>query len=234
MAIDLTPFGFTPTEAAVYQRLLALGPSSGYGVAKDAGLARANAYSALDGLVAKGAALVEEAAPKLYRPVAPHALLARIAAQESAKLDRLDEQVAAEGRGGAPATVAVSGEREFSQMALRTAARHPGPAVFLGPPGSLAMLLPVWRKRDADGAPTHLFASGDPDPAFPLPLAGAIAAAEVHRFFGSQVSLLLTSEAAIGGAGEGSELAGFWTTDRLLVGLLYAAAERVTGESFSF
>jgi sugar-specific transcriptional regulator TrmB len=50
---DLTRFGFTPTEGLVYQVLLTGGPGTGYAIARAAGLARANAYSALEGLVAK-------------------------------------------------------------------------------------------------------------------------------------------------------------------------------------
>ncbi|MCH8838950.1 MAG: hypothetical protein IIA60_14340 [Candidatus Marinimicrobia bacterium] len=56
-AVDLTPFGFTPTESQVYQVLLEHGPGTGYAIARAANLARANAYSALAGLVAKGAAV---------------------------------------------------------------------------------------------------------------------------------------------------------------------------------
>jgi sugar-specific transcriptional regulator TrmB len=37
----------------VYQVLLTGGPGTGYAIARSAGLARANAYSALEGLVAK-------------------------------------------------------------------------------------------------------------------------------------------------------------------------------------
>ncbi|MBP9201562.1 MAG: helix-turn-helix domain-containing protein, partial [Gemmatimonadales bacterium] len=61
--LDLTPFGFTPTESKVYEVLLTGGPGTGYAVARSAGLARANAYSALEGLVAKGAARADEGQP---------------------------------------------------------------------------------------------------------------------------------------------------------------------------
>ena len=70
-AIDLTRFGFTPTESLVYQVLLTAGPGTGYAIARGAGLARANAYSALEGLVSKGAARVEGTRPRRYRPEAP-------------------------------------------------------------------------------------------------------------------------------------------------------------------
>ena len=76
--IDLTPFGFTPTESLVYEVLLTSGPGTGYAIARSAGLARANAYSALEGLVSKGAARVDPGRPKRYRPEAPAALIARI------------------------------------------------------------------------------------------------------------------------------------------------------------
>src|SRR5258705_7790665 len=49
-------------------RSLTSGPGTGYAIARSAGLARANAYSALEGLVAKGAARVEGGRPKRYRP----------------------------------------------------------------------------------------------------------------------------------------------------------------------
>ena len=66
--LNLIPFGFTPTESLVYQVLLTTGPGTGYAIARAAGLARANAYSALEGLVAKGAARAEGTRPKRYRP----------------------------------------------------------------------------------------------------------------------------------------------------------------------
>src|SRR4051812_33750072 len=66
-AIDLTPFGFTPTESLIYEVLLRGGPGTGYTVARAAGLARANVYAALEGLVGKGAARVGEGRPKQFR-----------------------------------------------------------------------------------------------------------------------------------------------------------------------
>ena len=72
--IDLTHFGFTPTESLVYEVLLTGGPGTGYAIARSAGLARANAYSALEGLVSKGAARVDAGRPRRYRPEPPAAL----------------------------------------------------------------------------------------------------------------------------------------------------------------
>src|SRR6266536_6376790 len=89
--LDLTPFGFTPTESLVYATLLRLGPSTGYAVARTARLARANAYSALEGLVTRGAAsrTPPPGRPARYRPTDPQALIAQLAMDQGAALDRL-------------------------------------------------------------------------------------------------------------------------------------------------
>ena len=69
--LDLTPFGFTPTESLVYEVLLTGGPGTGYSIARSAGLARANAYSALEGLVSKGAAPAPAGRPPRRRGPPP-------------------------------------------------------------------------------------------------------------------------------------------------------------------
>src|ERR671924_212065 len=91
--IDLTRFGFTPTESLVYEVLLTGGPRTGYAIAPSAGLARANAYSALEGLVTKGAARVDGGRPKRYRPEAPAALIARISTDHGQALEQLSREL---------------------------------------------------------------------------------------------------------------------------------------------
>src|SRR5918993_1855611 len=93
-AADLTHFGFTPTEGLVYQVLLTNGPGTGYALARAAGLARANAYSALEGLVAKGAARVDGGRPKQYRPEPPAGLIARITTDHGQALELLSRELA--------------------------------------------------------------------------------------------------------------------------------------------
>src|SRR5258708_13379844 len=91
--VDLTPFGFTPTESLVYATLLRLGPATGYAVARASRLARANAYGALEGLVTRGAASrvppPPPARPARYRPTDPQALLAHLATLQAEPLARL-------------------------------------------------------------------------------------------------------------------------------------------------
>lgn len=65
----LTHFGLTPQEAKVYLSLFSHGSLTGYEAAKLTGISRSNAYSALSGLVEKGAARLEEGAAARYVPV---------------------------------------------------------------------------------------------------------------------------------------------------------------------
>lgn len=76
--MSLDSFGFTPTESRVYEALLRLGPSTGYAVARSAGLARANAYQALDGIVRRGAARKSATIPARYAALSPNAVVAEI------------------------------------------------------------------------------------------------------------------------------------------------------------
>ena len=89
MAVDLTPFDFTQTESLIYQVLLTSGPGTGYAVARSAGLARANAYAALEGLVSKGAARMEPGPPRRYLPEPAPVLLARIVERQGHAVDDL-------------------------------------------------------------------------------------------------------------------------------------------------
>lgn len=86
---SLERFGFTPTEARVYAVLLQIGPSTGYAVAKSAGLARANTYQALDGLVRRGAARLSATIPARYAALAPEAVVTEIGRRTNRDLEAL-------------------------------------------------------------------------------------------------------------------------------------------------
>lgn len=156
MAIDLTPFGFTPTESLAFDALLVLGPSSGYAIAKEIGVARANAYQALNGLVGKGAAALIDENPQRFRAVKPEALLTRIAAEEADKLAALERQVRERGGSGDDAIVSIEGERALIEVLTRWAGRSAGAVRCVAPQPLLDALQPVWRKRESDGSPTEL------------------------------------------------------------------------------
>src|SRR5262245_53013412 len=108
---DLTPFGFTPTETRVYFALLGRGPSSGYAVGRELSIARANAYQALRGLVAKGAATVTGETPPKFRAVRPEALYAQIVDTQTRKLDKLESDLARAPQSGADPVIRVGGRR---------------------------------------------------------------------------------------------------------------------------
>src|SRR5437773_10607884 len=95
--VDLTPFGFTPTESVVYAALLQLGPSTGYGVSRATRLARANAYGALAGLVTRGAAHRTPARPAQYPPPDPQPLPPPPPAHQEEPPDRFSPPLEAPG-----------------------------------------------------------------------------------------------------------------------------------------
>jgi sugar-specific transcriptional regulator TrmB len=226
--LDLTPFGFTPTESSAYRALIQRGPSSGYGIAQTLGVARANAYQALDGLVAKGAAVVAGEEPKLYRAVDPQALLAEASRRQAALLAGLERQLAALGGEGEPSTLRFSGERELLALMLRTAAVHAGPVRVVGPTDVLANAVPVWRKRAADGAPTELWPIGPAPSDFPVNLESPLNRQEVAHYFGGTPTILLTSDAAILARDAGSGPTGLWSSEPIHLGLARAAIDRLT------
>jgi sugar-specific transcriptional regulator TrmB len=99
--MPLTNFGFTRTQDAVYMALLRRGSATGYAIARDTSLARANVYQALDVLVARGLAALSGGRPATYRPTsAPDtiALLTESAERDLAGLAREIGAVAGPGR----------------------------------------------------------------------------------------------------------------------------------------
>ncbi len=71
----LVALGFTELEAEVYVFLLREAPATGYRVAQGIGRTAANTYKALEALEKRGAVMMEDAEPRLCRPVPPAELL---------------------------------------------------------------------------------------------------------------------------------------------------------------
>src|SRR5881398_1153433 len=120
--LDLTPFRFTATESLAYAALLRLGPSTGYAVAHATRVARANTYGALEGLVSRTAALRLPGRPARYRATDPAALIAQLAAEQGAALDRLSRSVRDADRAG-PEIRTVTGERAVANLIMQVVAR---------------------------------------------------------------------------------------------------------------
>ncbi len=227
--LDLTPFGFTPTEALAYTALLDRGATSAYALAKQLGAARANLYQALNGLVSKGAAVMVSRKPQIFRPVGPSELLALISERQVAKLDRLESEIRARERPGEPTTVPFVGLRSFSELALRTAVRATR-VVCVAPSEILTLLTPVWRKRIKDQAETVLWSIGDQEWDPLGPVAGTIETAVVETYFGAQVALLTAAHMAlVGRQSSERQLSGYWSSDPIVVGAVRGTIDLFTG-----
>ncbi len=77
--MPLDRFGFTRTQDTVYKSLLRLGTATGYAIARDTKLARANVYQALDALADVGLARARGDRPVTYTALAATAAMERLA-----------------------------------------------------------------------------------------------------------------------------------------------------------
>lgn len=227
--IDLTPFGFTPTESIVYAALLGMGMASGYAVGKELNLARANVYQALNGLVTKGAAERTAESPQRFEAVTPATLLAQLSRSHADQLDRLESQLRGERGDGGTGLVAIDSRRSLFELALRTAARSPGTVLVLGDAETLGAMGPIWRKRATDNADTRLWVVCSGVPELPIPNSGALEPARIEDAFGvASVTILVTSDAAIVAKHQQRECEGHWTSHPLLVAAVRNALVHLT------
>ncbi len=122
--MSLERFGFTPTETRVYAALLKLGASTGYVVARELGVARANVYQALEGLVRRGAARKSATLPTQYAAMTPATLMAeleRLFRRDLTDLEGVLRQLPAAGDGSAIAH-GLEGIAAAEQLLERAAA----------------------------------------------------------------------------------------------------------------
>ena len=211
MALDLTPFGFTPTESLVYATLLRLGPSTGYAVARGARLARANAYGALEGLVARGAATRTPPPnrPARYRPTDPQSLVAHLATLQGEALDRLGRQLRDISRPGEPVVREVAGNRAVANLLMQLVARAERSVEGVMALELWRPTLPAWRRAAARAQLKVRMRGGMPEdapswlePAGDTPNATVLLIDEAH--------LVITS-------GDGDAVTGLWTSHPLIL-----------------
>lgn len=160
-SLDLTPFGFTATESLVYRVLLTGGPGTGYAIARGAGLARANAYAALEGLVQKGAARADGTRPRTYRAEPASTLLARITTRHGDALDRLAHELADSTSPATPTLVEVSSPRGALQLVSHDIARAATSVRLLAPADAFPLLTPVLRRAATHGVTLALASPGE-------------------------------------------------------------------------
>ena len=220
MAIDLTPFGFTPTESLVYATLLRLGPSTGYAVARGARLARANAYGALEGLVSRGAATrtPPPQRPARYRPADPQALVAQLATLQGAALDRLGRELRDFSHPGNPVTRDVAGGRAVANLVMQLVARAERSVQGVMPLELWRPTLPAWRRAGERARITVRMRGGMPTDAPPWLAPATDDAPNVTMLLIDAAQLVMTT-------GEGDTIAGLWTSHPLIVLLAQRALQ---------
>ena len=212
MALDLTPFGFTPTESLVYATLLRLGPSTGYAVARGARLARANAYGALEGLVSRGAATrtPPPARPARYRPTDPQSLLAHLATLQGEALDRLGRELRNLSRPGEPIIREVAGSRAVANLLMQLVARAERSVKGVMALELWRPTLPAWR-RAAERAKLEVRVRGGMPADAPAWIEPAVAdAPQATVLLIDETHLLIT-------AGDGETITGVWTSHPLVL-----------------
>jgi sugar-specific transcriptional regulator TrmB len=220
--VDLTRFGFTPTESLIYEVLLTSGPGTGYAIARSAGLARANAYSALEGLVSKGAARVEAGRPKRYRPEAPAALIARISTDQGLALERLSSDLDAVCVPASPTLIEVESGRAVLQIISHEVARAAGSVALLAPADAYPILAPALRRPYAAGVPLTLCATGSVD----LGFAVVEMVSAGHDWPGMPIISVVDGRSALVASRQGSEVRGHWSTAPTFVAGARLALER--------
>lgn len=206
--LDLTHFGFTPTESLVYEVLLTGGPGTGYAIARTAGLARANAYSALEGLVSKGAARADAGRPKRYRPESPAALIARISTDHGLALDQLNNDLAAVSVPASPTLVEIESGRAVLQLITHDVARAVASVSLLAPTDAFPILAPALRRPFAAGLPLVLCATAPVD----LGFAVVEVVGGTRTWPGMPIISVVDDRSALLAARQGSEVRGHWST----------------------
>lgn len=205
-ALDLTPFGFTPTESLVYEVLLTGGPGTGYAVARSAGLARANAYSALEGLVQKGGARAEGGRPKRYRPEPPSSLLARISSDHGQALERLTSQLETMATPPTPTLIEVTSSRAALQLIQHDVARATSSVLLVAPAEAFPLLAPALRRPASLGLELQLFSVGEAA----LPFAGVTPLQGDLGWNGTPLVSVVDDRAALIATRTGGDVVGHW------------------------
>jgi HTH-type transcriptional regulator, sugar sensing transcriptional regulator len=225
-AIDLVQFGFTPTESLVYEVLLRHGPGTGYAIARSAGLARANAYSALEGLVTKGAARVQPGRPRQYGAESPSSLVARITNRYGLALDQLSAELGSVSNEKTPSVVEIDSGRAVLQLISRDVARATSSVSLLVPPDAYPLLAPALRRPISTGVAVSLWSSAPVSLEFSE--VGVIP--EETRWPGMPIITVVDDRSSIMASRNGTEVHGHWSSAPWFVAAAGLALERLTAE----
>jgi sugar-specific transcriptional regulator TrmB len=223
--LDLTPFGFTATESLVYRVLLTGGPGTGYAVARGAGLARANAYAALEALVQKGAARADGGRPRRYRAEPAATLLAQIASQHGAAFDQLTRDLAGAAAPDTPTVVEVSSPRGVLQLVSHDVARATSSVRLVAPADAFPLLAPVLRRAASQDVPLALASTGEAT----LDFADIARIDAADQWPGEPFLAVLDNRTALVASRRGSDVTGHWSAAPAIVAAATLAFRHLTG-----
>lgn len=222
-SLDLTPFGFTPTESRVYQVLLSGGPGTGYAVARGAGLARANAYSALEGLVTKGAARSEIGQPKVYRAEPPATVLARITNFQGEALERLASEFEGFGAPASPSVVELTSAKGVVQLLSHEIGRARRSVALLAPPDAYPLLAPGLRRAVSAGLETKLCSPAEVS----LPFTTVESVPPPHDWPGEALIAIVDGTGAVIASRNGGRVQGHWSSAPTFVAAAQVTFDRL-------
>ena len=226
MALDLTSFGFTPTESLVYEVLLKYGPGTGYAIARAAGLARANAYSALEGLVSKGAARVETGRPRRYRPEGPAGLIARISSNHGTALEQLSAELERLPVPSGPTLVEIDSGRAALQLLTQGVTRAARSVDLLAPPDAYPLLGPALRRPFSAAIALSLWSTAPVD----LGFSEVRVVPNQHDWPGMPVLAVFDFQIALIAARRNNEVQGHWSTAPSFVAAARLSLDRFTDQ----
>ena len=223
--LDLTPFDFTPTESHVYEVLITRGPGTGYAIARAAGLARANAYSALEGLVAKGAARAEPGRPRRYRPEAPQVLLGRVVDRQAQAIETLSRELERVSAPTSPSLTEVTSLRGAGQLLTLEIARAKDRVDLCAPAESYRMVGPALRRALQSGVTLSLWS----DEALTGEVA-AIQRIELADWPGRPLIAAIDDRAGLIASVTGDQVTGYWSGAPVLVATARQALRSLAGQ----
>ena len=164
---ELLHFGLTRQEANLYLTLLSHGEMSGYEAAKLTGISRSNTYTALAGLVDKGAAYIMEETAVLYMAV-PFAefsdnIIRRLRMKQESLLPRLPQK-----QEQTQGYITIRGEQQIMDK-LITLILETRQRLYISVPGDiLSVLLPYLKQQTEEEKRVVILTD------IPCPLNGAV------------------------------------------------------------
>jgi sugar-specific transcriptional regulator TrmB len=194
----------------VYGALLRSGPATGYAVAQAVGLARANVYSALAGLVARKAAALIPGRPARYRAADAQTLVTQLAAGQAAALERLERSLRDAGGDPVEAVHDVTGARPVANVVLRLVARAERSVEGVITDEVFRATGPAWRRAAARATLAVRGSGAVEDP-------GGVLAGTVDVDAGTLLVVDAAAAVVVTGAGERSR--GLWSDHPLVVSL---------------